>query len=84
MDISVAEAHNRLSHWLKQVEKGEVVRITRRGKPVGVIIDSGEYENLRRVQAYLEMLSLSRTLRETGVTAEELYRASRDELEHKT
>jgi prevent-host-death family protein len=83
MDISVAEAHNRLSHWLKQVEKGQVVRITRRGKPVGVIIDSDEYENLRQVQAYLEMLSLSRTLRETGVTAEELYRASRDELEHK-
>ena len=84
MDISIAEAHNRLSHWLKQVEKGEAVRITKRGKPVGVIIDPDEYERLRQVQAYLEMLSISRTLRESSITAEELYRLGRDELEKRT
>lgn len=68
MDISIAEAHNRLSHWLKQVEKGRTVRITRRGKPVGVIIDPEEYERLRQVQAYLEMVSLSGALRESGAS----------------
>jgi len=83
MEISIAEAHNRLSHWLKQVEKGRTVRITKRGKPVGVIIDPAEYEQLRRVQAYLEMVSLSHTLRETGVTASELYRLGRAELEQR-
>jgi prevent-host-death family protein len=83
MDISIAEAHNRLSHWLKQVEKGKTVRITRRGKPVGVIIDPDEYERLRQVHAYLEMVSISRTLHESEITAEELYRASRDELEER-
>lgn len=81
MDISIAEAHNRLSHWLKQVEKGETVRITKRGTPVGVIIDPEEYERLRQVQAYLRMLAISRTLRESSLTADELYRTSRDELE---
>jgi len=81
MDISIAEAHNRLSHWLKQVEKGKTVRITKRGKPVGVIIDPDEYERLRQVQAYLEMISLSRRLGEIDITASELYRAGRDELE---
>lgn len=83
MDISIAEAHNRLSHWLKQVEKGKAVRITKRGKPVGVIIDPNEYERLRQVQAYLEMVSLSRTLRDSDLTAGELYRAGRDELEQR-
>ena len=81
MDISIAEAHNRLSHWLKQVEQGKTLRITRRGRPVGVIIDPEEYERLRLVQAYLHMLSLSEALRKSGVTAEEVYRSSRDELE---
>ena len=81
MDISIAEAHNRLSHWLKQVEKGKIIRITKRGKPVGVIIDPDEYEKLRQVQAYLEMKSLARVLRESGLTASELYQAGRDELE---
>jgi prevent-host-death family protein len=84
MDISIAEAHNRLSHWLKQVKKGEAVRITRRGKPVGVIIDPGEYERLRQVQAYLEMISLSRTLQGSDITAMQLYKDSRDELESRT
>jgi len=84
MDISIAEAHNRLSYWLKLVEKGKAVRITNRGKPVGVIIDPVEYERLCQVQAYLEMVSLSRTLRETSLTASELYRLGRDELEGRT
>ena len=81
MDISIAEAHNRLSHWLKKVEKGETVRITNRGKPVGIIIDPDEYDRLRQVQAYLEMISLAHTLREINLTANELYRLGRDELE---
>jgi len=83
MDISIAEAHNRLSHWLKQVEKGTTIRITRRGKPVGVIMDPDEYERLQQVQAYIEMVSLSRVLRETDLTAKELYRSGRDELEQR-
>lgn len=81
MDISIAEAHNRLSHWLKQVEKGEAVVITNRGRPVGVLVDPEEYERLRQVKAYLDMVSISRTLRESELTAAELYRAGRDELE---
>ena len=35
MYISVAEAHNRLSRWLKKVQD-EPITITRRGKPIGV------------------------------------------------
>ncbi len=80
MHISIAEAHNRLSRWLKKVEDGPIT-ITRRGKPVGVIIAPQEYERLRQVQAYLQMLSLSQSLQESGVTAEELFQASREELE---
>ena len=80
MDISIAEAHNRLSSVLKQVEKGPVT-ITRHGKAVGVIISPDEYARLRQVQAYLQMIHLSKTLRETGVSATELYQASRLELE---
>ena len=84
MHISIAEAHNRLSRWLKKVQD-EPVTITRRGKPVGVIISPEEYERLRQVRAYLEMLRLSRTLNESekGVAADELFRAAREELERR-
>jgi prevent-host-death family protein len=81
MDISIAQAHNRLSALLKLVEKGPII-ITCRGKSVGVIISPEEYENLRQVRAYIQMLNLSQELRE-GPRAGELYRASRRELEDK-
>ncbi len=82
MDISIGEAHNRLSAVLKQVEKGPV-RITRRGKAVGVIISAEEYERLRRVSAYIQMTNLAKSLEESGVKAMELYQAARQELEDK-
>ena len=50
---------------------------------MGVIISPEEYERLSRVRAYLEMLHLSRSLQENGVRAEELFRASRRELEER-
>ena len=79
MDISIAEAHNHLSSLLKQLENGPI-SITRRGKTVGVIISPAEYESLRQVRAYLQMLNLSHELHESA-SAQELYRLSRQELE---
>ena len=80
MDISIAEAHNRLTYWIKQLRNGPIT-ITRRGKPVGVIIDPKEYEGLRKVQAYLELMRLSQELHTSGLTTAELQQASRTELE---
>ena len=80
MLVSITEAHNRLSRWLEEIPDGAIT-ITRRGKPVGVLVSPEEYGRLRQVQAYLEMLRLSRLLEDRDVTADELIRASREELE---
>ena len=80
MEISVADAHNRLSRWLKRLNEGPVT-ITRRGAPVGVIVDPVEYEQLRQVKAYLQMLDLAKDLQGSGLSAGELHQASRAELE---
>ncbi len=82
MQVSVAEAHNCLSQLLKQARRGPVT-ITRRGEPVAVLMSSDEYERLKGVHAYLEMLRLSQLLRDRGVTASELFQASRKELEER-
>jgi prevent-host-death family protein len=81
MNISIADAHNRLSQWLKYLRQGPVT-ITRRGKPVGVIIDPAEYERLHQVEAYLQLLDISHELGE-GASADEIYRLSRQELEQR-
>ena len=80
MQVSITEAHNRLSHWLEKIP-GRTITITRRGKPVGVLVSPEEYERLRQVRAYLEMLRLSRSLEDVDVTARELFVSSREELE---
>ena len=80
--IPIAHAHNRLSALLKQVQKDPIL-LTRRGKAVGVIISPEEYERLRQFEAYNNVVRLSQNLRESGVTASELYQASRHELEGK-
>ena len=80
MSVPITEVHNRLSYWLKKLPEQPVV-ITRRGKPVGVLISPEEYERLNQVHAYLDMLRLAHSLQDSDVTADELFRASREELE---
>ncbi len=80
MEVSITEAHNRLAHWLDTTLERPIT-ITRRGKPVGVLVSPEEYARLRQVQAYLEMLRLSQSLLDSKVTAQELFRISRAELE---
>ena len=82
IDVPIAKAHNRLSALLKKVQNNPVM-LTRRGKPVGVLLSPGEYERLRQFEAYSQVVSLSLTLRESGVNAAELYRSSREQLEER-
>jgi len=81
INIPIAQAHNRLSSLVKKVQKSSIL-LTRRGKAVGVLIDLEEYAQLCRVKAYLELLTVSRAVRE-GPCVDEIYRASREELERR-
>ena len=80
MRVSIAEAKSGFSALLKRAQKEPVI-ITRRGEPDAVILRFEEYERLRRLRAYSSMVRLSRELKEVGVTATELYEASRKDLE---
>lgn len=82
MDVTITEAHNRLSHWLRTVPDRPIT-ITHRGKPVAVLVSPDEFDRLRQVQAYLELLRLARALRDTGLRADDLHEASRAELEER-
>ena len=80
MRVSIAEAKSGFSALLKHAQKEPVI-ITRRGEPDAVILHFKEYERLRRLRAYSSMVRLSHELKGVGVTATELYEASRKELE---
>ncbi len=45
---SIAEARNQLTAIVHDAEKGKPVELTRRGKPVAVLMSLAEYERLAR------------------------------------
>jgi prevent-host-death family protein len=46
--FSIADARNRLTRVVHEVETGQPVELTRRGKPVAVIVSAREFERLAR------------------------------------
>jgi prevent-host-death family protein len=45
-EVSIAEAKNHLPRVVQQAEAGETIHITRRGKPVAVLISDREFARL--------------------------------------
>lgn len=82
MKYSIGVAKNEFSRLLREAKQSPVI-ITRRGRPDVVLLSYGDYERLRRLQAYQQTLRLSAKLRDSGVSAGDLYESSRQELEER-
>ena len=50
-NLSVAEVKATLSECIREVESGEPLLITRRGKPVAALVRAKDLEHLRRLRA---------------------------------
>ncbi|MCP4697237.1 MAG: type II toxin-antitoxin system Phd/YefM family antitoxin, partial [Gammaproteobacteria bacterium] len=46
LQYPIAEAKDHLSKLLYQVEKGETIELTRRGRPVAVVLSEEEYRRM--------------------------------------
>lgn len=56
-DVSVADAKTHLTRLLQQVEAGKPVQITRRGRPVAVLLSQAEYQRLAQPRrSFLEFV----------------------------
>ena len=82
--VSVAEGKKGFSRLIHDtVEKGENVVITRRGKPVAVIVPYGEYDRNARLSGYRRIMEIRKEFLKAGVVADDVYRESRSQLEEK-
>ena len=79
--INVSQAKKSFLELIRRTEEKERVIIEKKGKPVAAILPYGEYVNLNRVRSYLAMQEISQAMKDTGLTSEEVYRKSRQELE---
>lgn len=80
VQVSLDEAQHSLAHCLAQVGDQPML-ITEHGSTVGVIVSPVTFAYLRCIQAYFEMLQLSRELQTCGINAQELFRLTREEAE---
>ena len=82
--VTIAEGKRDFSRLIKEaVERNEDVVVTKRGKPMAVIVPYGEYQHSKRVKAHQKILESRAAFVKAGVSAAEVYRESREELERR-
>ena len=80
--ISIAEGKKGFSRLIHDTqEKKEYIVITRRGKPVAVIIPYEEYQHAKRMEGFREITEARETFLKTGLPADEVFSKSRQQLE---
>lgn len=69
-----------INHVLEK--KGDIV-VTKRGKPVAVIVPYDEYEKTRRLDGFKKIMESREVFSTTGLTADEVYQESKRHVEDK-
>jgi len=83
--VSIAEGKKGFSRLIQDaLEKKEEVIVTKRGRPVAVIVPYEEYKHSKRVEGYRKIMEARKAFLKAGVLAKEIFKESRKQLEKKT
>ena len=84
-NISIAEGKKGFSRLVRDASaKKEEIVITKRGKPVAVIVSYEEYVQSKRVGGYRKIIEAGEAFLKTGISSDEIFKASRKQLENKS
>jgi len=82
--VSIAEGKKGFSRLVREAfEKKKEIIITKRGKPLAVILPYDEYQKSRRFEGYRKIMAARDLFAETGIKASDVYRESRKQLEER-
>jgi prevent-host-death family protein len=82
--VSVAEGKRGFSRLIQDaLENKEEIVVTKRGKPVVVILPYEEYQQSKRVEGYRKISKAREVFLRTGISANEVFKESRIQLEKK-
>jgi prevent-host-death family protein len=83
--VSVAEGKKGFSRLIQDAHnnKKEVI-ITKRGKPMAVIVPYEEYQRSKRIRGYKKIMEARKAFLKAGVQAEEVFKESKKQLEKKS
>ena len=82
--VNIAEGKKGFSRLIQDAseKKGEII-VTKRGKPVAVILPYEEYQHSKRIEGYRKIITTRETFLKTGIPADEIFNESRKQLERR-
>jgi len=82
--VSVAEGKKGFSRLIRDAleKKGEIV-VTKRGKPVAVILPYEEYQHSKRVGGYKKIIETREIFLKANISADEVFKESKKQLERR-
>ncbi len=83
--VSIAEGKKGFSRLIQgAIDKKEKIIITKRQKPVAVIIPYDEYQHSERIGGYKKIMEAREAFLKAGVKAKEIYKESKKQLEDRS
>lgn len=80
--VSIAEGKKGFSRLIQDAsEKKDRIIVTKRRKPVAVIVPYDEYQRSMRLEGYKKILEARETFSKGGLQASEVYKESKKQLE---
>ena len=82
--VSIAEGKKGFRRLIQDtLDKKENIIVTRRGKPVAVIVPYDEYNRTLRLEGYRKIMEARDIFHNSGINADAVYQESRKELEER-
>jgi len=82
--VSVAEGKKGFSRLIRDaLEKKEGTIVTKRGKPVAVILPYEEYQHSKRVEGYKKIIEAREVFLKANISADEIFKESKKQLERR-
>lgn len=82
--VNIAEGKKGFSRLIEGAsKKKEGIIVTKRGKPVAVIVPYEEYQRSRRVEGYMKIMEAREAFLKSGILSEEIFKESKKQLEKK-
>jgi prevent-host-death family protein len=83
--VSITEGRKEFSRLIQgTVDKKERIIITKRQKPLAVIIPYDEYQRSMRVEGYKKIMKVRKAFLKAGVRVKDVYKESQKQLEHRS
>ncbi|MCL4491879.1 MAG: type II toxin-antitoxin system Phd/YefM family antitoxin [Nitrospirae bacterium] len=80
--VSIAEGKKSFSRLIQDViKKKEEIVVTKRGKPLAVIVSYEEYRQSKKIEGYKKIMEVRKEFLKAGISASEVHRESRKQLE---